>query len=385
MTTAQQVKAVEPAPARRQPRSKPLRAAVIGGGVISDHHLRFLAGSAEAELAAVCDLSPAVAEFARDRFGAGVAMTDHRRMLEEERPEVVHVLTPPATHVEVISDCLRAGAHVISEKPVAPTHGEFLELWSLARERGVELMEDHNYRFNEPVLAVERLLEDGRLGEVREVEVRMALGIREAGHRYADGNIPHSSHRMPAGILHEFITHLAYLALHFMPAADDPGREFDRMAAQWSNHGGPGEAGFRFDDLDAQWISGGAHGRVRFTAWSRPEELTVTVRGSEGTAVVDLFQPHVALWCRRSGPDQLAGVMNQWVNGWSLVRDAVRNLWNKIGQKTPYEGMERLLGRTYRALMEGEPLPVTFDQMDRASRLIDQLVERQGEQEGEVR
>src|SRR5690606_20316135 len=109
--------------------------------------------------------------------------------------------------------------------------------------RGRRLIENHNYRFNRPWLAIERAVASGQLGDVREVEVRLCLPLRGPGGRYADANLPHPSHRLPAGVLHEFITHLCYLALRFVP------EPIDHVRAVWSNHGG-GPL-FRYDDLDA--------------------------------------------------------------------------------------------------------------------------------------
>jgi predicted dehydrogenase len=353
---------------------KTLRAAVVGTGKISEEHLRFLAGSAAVELAGVCDLSPSLAKYAVDRFPAAkgkraAAYTDAGRMLEELRPDVVHVLTPAHTHVKLVTDALGAGAHVVVEKPVAPTNAEFQELWNLARGRGRRIIEDHNYRFNEPVLTIERLVADGSLGEVREVDVRMCLGVRKPGGRYVDENLPHPSHNLPAGVIHEFITHLCYLALRFMP----PGSDFPRVAAAWTKHGD--DKLFRHDDLDALVIAGPVHARIRFTSHAQPDGFTVTVRGTRGWAETDLFQPHLRVVVPRKGGEQLTPLVNHFVNGASLMKSSVVGFRNKVMQKTPYEGLHTFLRRTYAALAEGAEPPVTYDDMDRASRLVDALVD----------
>jgi len=181
---------------------QPLRAAVIGTGKISEEHLRFLGTDPRVKLVGVCDLSPSLANYAVERFGAERAFSDSRQMLAEAKPDVVHVLTPPHTHYALVSDALKASAHVVVEKPVAPTHQEFLELIALADSCGKQIVEDHNYRFNEPVRAIEKLVRDGTLGDVREVDVRMALAIRKPGGRYMDASLPHPSHRMrPASFM----------------------------------------------------------------------------------------------------------------------------------------------------------------------------------------
>ena len=350
-----------------------MKTAIIGTGKISEEHLVALAQIDCATVSAVCDLSPALARYAADRFGIPVACTDHRQLLTESKPDVVHVLTPPHTHMAITTDCLEAGAHVIIEKPVAPTNAEFQELWALAEKHNRRLIEDHNYRFNEPVLALEELVAQGRLGQVREVEVAMTLGIRAPGGRYADANLPHPSHQMPAGVIHEFITHLCYLALRFVPAEALAGAE---VAAQWHNHGGGGL--FKHDDLDALVVAGQAHLRIRFTCSAKPDQFALTVRGSEGYAHCDLFQPHLHVVVPRTGGRQLSPLVNQLANGAGLAVASLRNFVNKIRQKTPYEGLHRFLRQTYAALANDLEPPVTYDDVNSASRLVDMLVACQG-------
>lgn len=342
-----------------------LKAAVIGTGKISEEHLRFLTESPNARLVGVCDLSPAMADFAAKRFKAEKAYTDHKQMLREAMPDVVHVLTPAATHPMLVRDCLESSAHVIVEKPVAPTHQEFQSLWELSQSKNRRLIEDHNYRFNKPVLAIEKLVADGTLGEVREMDVRMALSIRAPGGRYADVNLPHSSHRLPCGVLHEFITHLCYLALRFVP-------KIDRVKAAWSKHGS--ESLFQYDDLDALVIGGAVHGRIRFTSHTAPETFSLTVRGTRGWVETDLFQPYLRLSIPRGG-QQLTGLLNHLAGGYELITAAAIGLRNKIMRHTPYEGLNTFLSRTYESLRDGSEPPVTFADMDGASRLIDLLLD----------
>jgi predicted dehydrogenase len=351
-----------------------LRAAVVGTGRISEEHLRFLIGSPSIELAGVCDLSPSLARYAVERFAPAkgkpaAAFTDASTMLEEMRPDVVHVLTPAHTHPKLVTDALGAGAHVIVEKPVAPSNAQFRELWALAQSRGRRIVEDHNYRFNEPVLRIEQLLGGDGIGDVREVDVRMCLNVRKPGGRYVDENLPHPSHNLPAGVIHEFITHLCYLALRFMPA----GVDFSRVAAAWTKHGD--DKLFRHDDLDALVIAGPVHARIRFTSHALPEAFTVTVRGTRGWAEAELFQPHLRVVMPRKGGEQLTPLVNHFVNGAALVKSSVVGFRNKVMQKTPYEGLQTFLRQTYGALAEGRDPPVTYDDMDRAGRLVDALLE----------
>jgi len=350
------------------PSTSPLRAAVIGTGKISEEHLKFLGTSPHAVLAGVCDLSPSLAKFSAKKFRAQAAYTDHRRMLDELKVDVVHVLTPAASHLALATDAMNAGAHVLVEKPITLTNPEFRQLWQLSQDKGRRLVEDHNYRFNEPVLAIEQMLADGTLGEPREVEVRMVLALHKEGNRFSDELLPNPAHRLPAGVIHEFLTHMAYLTLRFLP-----GRTFQRARAIWGNYAQAPT--FKYDDLDALVVgANGVHGRIRFSAQAGPDCFEVTVRGSKGWAQTDLFQPYLRTVHPRKGGQQLSPLINHWVNGRTLKRSAIVGFRNKVMQKSPYEGLHTLLDRVYSALRTGQEPPISFADMDETSRLVDALV-----------
>ena len=351
----------------RQTQGSALRAAVIGTGKISEEHLRFLARDDRAVIVGVCDLSASLAKYAATRFGGdgALAFTDYRRMLTDAAPDVVHVLTPPHTHVQIVSECLEAGSHVVVEKPAAPTVEEAEALWSLADRRSSRLVENHNYRFNRPIRRMREMVDAGRIGDVREVEVRMCLGIRGKGGRYADQNLPHPSHKLPAGVLHEFLTHLCYLTLHFLPGCR-------ASHATWRNNGG-GDL-FKYDDMDASMTKGDARARIRFSCSQAPDCFTVCVRGSSGWLETDLFQPCVAGSLPRGVGQQLTPVVNQIARGCTLAKAGVTGFWNKVMQVTAYEGLGVFLDQTYGALVAGTEPPVTREDSLDAARLIEEML-----------
>jgi predicted dehydrogenase len=284
-----------------------------------------------------------------------------------DRPDVVHILTPPVTHARIAADCLRAGAHVVIEKPVAPTHPEFRELWALARETKQILIEDQNYRFNEPVVALQRVVAEGQIGELREVEVCFVTDFRDPAHRYMDGNLLHSSHRMPAGIIHEFITHLAYLTQMFLPEFD----ELDCVAAAWSKH--DPTCLMKYDDLDALVVVGKVHARIRLSSHTSPGRVTVKVVGTRGWAETEIYNPYLRIVRPRPG-GPLTPLINQWINGASGVRAGFKSFKDKMLGQNTYTGIQVFLDRTYAALRDEGEFPVTYTQMDSTSRLIDALL-----------
>lgn len=346
-----------------------LNAAIIGGGKISEQHLGTLAALKGVNIAGICDLSPALARFTAERFMVPNWYIDYKEMLEKSGANIVHILTPPATHDRIVRDCLDHQCHVIVEKPVSLSQSVFSKLWEYAAVKKLRLIENHNYRFNSPIRQLEKAITSGRIGTVEEVEVRMVLGIRNGG-RYADENLPHPSHQLPAGIIHEFITHLAYLLLNFLSV--DSTDQIDSIHAAWRNHGG-GDL-FKYDDLEAIILAGDIHGRIRFSCRQWPDSFSVQVRGSDGIAVAELFHPSCRVTPRRSVGQHLTPLVNSISDARTIALSGFGSILNKIRNRTAYEGLSRFLELTYDALRFGHEPPVGYRQMNSAIWLVDEML-----------
>ncbi len=338
-----------------------VRVGVIGCGAIADEHLPFLAESPQIALAAVCDVSPALATIARDRYGAERADTDIDLMLDEVRPDVVHVLTPPRTHADLVRRCLERGAHVICEKPLAPDSARTRELLALASERGRVLVETRNLLYNDVVRVLDRAVANGQVGEVREVDVSLTLDLGAA-------DLGGESLELPAGIAHDYLPHLAYLLLHFAPDLAD--RDGTELVGWLRNRSGRPEIGV--DHIDALITGERVRARLRISPDVVPDSLRVALRGTAGSLEADLYQPYV----RREGPPWVGkgAPFGLAVEGVGLIRAGLRNVAHRLTDHTTYHGMPRMLGEVYEALRSGKPGPIRESDLVASADLIDRIV-----------
>jgi len=338
-------------------------AAVIGCGAVSREHLSFLSTSGDVDLVAVCDLSPAVAGYTADRFGAGSSYTDHREMLALARPQVVHVLTPPLSHRRLVAEALQSGCHVLCEKPITPDTAALRELLALAATKDRILMETHNLLFNDQVVAMDRLIRDGRLGTVVNVDVLLSIDIAHS--KFADPNVPSPVADLPGGAIHDFLPHMAYLVLHFFgyPEVVD-------VRGSWRNVSGAPQ--IVYDEMEALITLPDGTATVRFSSRIQPDRFRLSVRGTEGSVETDLYHPYVRLETLR-GRKQLSPLLNHAANGLSLVASSVVNLRDKVFQHTPFHGMPRMLDELYAAVRHGTTPPISGLEMERTSLLIDAL------------
>lgn len=102
--------------------TQPLGIGVIGAGhIISRHAPAYRAIPAQAKLVGVSDLDRGRADAAASKYGFPVAVTDYRKLLDRDDIQAVSICTPAATHTDIAVDALRAGKHVLIEKPLATT------------------------------------------------------------------------------------------------------------------------------------------------------------------------------------------------------------------------------------------------------------------------
>ena len=116
---------------------------------------------------AICGRDEASVRDAAASLGWEGYETDYRRLLERDDIGLVDVATPGNTHHEVAIAALEAGKHVLCEKPLANTLDEAREMQDAARAAGTINMVCFNYRRAPAVQLAKRLIEEGRLGEIR--------------------------------------------------------------------------------------------------------------------------------------------------------------------------------------------------------------------------
>jgi predicted dehydrogenase len=179
-----------------------LRVGFVGTGDIAARHAEILRSIPEAVLVAVCDLALERAHAFGGRYGVPQVYPSAEEMLSSEHPDVVHVLTPPQAHASVTLQALRAGSHVLVEKPLATSvaDGERLQRESVSASRlcGVNHTMTH-------LPVVDRLIDlirGRRLGRVDHVSVMFSVPPA-----YVSGDADHYMFQRPANLLFEFAPH----------------------------------------------------------------------------------------------------------------------------------------------------------------------------------
>lgn len=164
-----------------------VRVATVGAGYFSQFHHDAWDRLEEVDLVAVCDRERAKAAGFAERWGIRSVHTDAATMLEETSPDVLDIVTPPATHLALIRLAAERGVPtVICQKAFCRSLPEAEEAAALAETSNLRLVVHENFRFQPWHEEVKRLLDEGLVGTPYQVSFRMRPGDGQGPRAYLD-------------------------------------------------------------------------------------------------------------------------------------------------------------------------------------------------------
>jgi predicted dehydrogenase len=163
-----------------------LRVATVGAGYFSQFHQDAWSRMEDVEVVAVCDRDAAKAEGSAERWRIGRHFTDAASMLDEVKPDLLDIATPPATHLDLIRLAAERTIPAICQKAFCRTLAEAEEATRIAEEAGILLVVHENFRFQPWFMEIKRWLDEGRLGEIYQVSFRLRPGDGQGPRAYLD-------------------------------------------------------------------------------------------------------------------------------------------------------------------------------------------------------
>lgn len=141
-----------------------IRLGVIGYGYWGPNLVRNFAALPDAEIRAIVDVREQRLQAARQRWRDVHLSTDSCDVIFDPEVDAVAIATPVATHHELALAALRAGKHVLVEKPMTSTSSDATELIAEAEAGGLTLMVDHTFVYSSAVREIRRLIGEGAIG-----------------------------------------------------------------------------------------------------------------------------------------------------------------------------------------------------------------------------
>jgi predicted dehydrogenase len=191
---------------------RPIRVGIVGCGGAAFWHMSSMRKIDGVKVPAVCDKNEALAKRVANAFRIKSYYADLSEMLDKEKMEVVDICAPPQTHLDLATQAMAAGCHVLTEKPMALTTREADEMIKKARASQVQLGVVHNELFMPVVMKARAMVGEGVVGDV------VGVSITDSMARDADLVLDreHWCHKLPGGIFGEMLPHPIYLAQAFL-------------------------------------------------------------------------------------------------------------------------------------------------------------------------
>ena len=151
---------------------------VIGYGYWGPNLVRNFAEAPGARVGFVTDMRPERLAQLTARYPTAKVSTDYRDLISDASVDAVAIATPVSSHFELAMAALRAGKHVLVEKPMTATSEQSLALIDEADKRRLVLMVDHTFVYTNAVKKIRELTQNGDLGEICYYDsVRINLGL----------------------------------------------------------------------------------------------------------------------------------------------------------------------------------------------------------------
>jgi len=143
-----------------------MKVGIIGTGGMANMHAQSYKKIEGVELTAACDIDPERVSAFADKHRIPASHTDLTEFLERADCEAVSIVTPDSTHARLSIQALKAGKHVLCEKPLATTAGDAGEMAAVAKSTGLINMVNFSYRSSSAWQRARQMVQDGELGRI---------------------------------------------------------------------------------------------------------------------------------------------------------------------------------------------------------------------------
>jgi predicted dehydrogenase len=196
-----------------------MRVGIIGCGKIAEVHAEQIRRIPGCEIVGVCDSEELMARQLFERYPVKRYFDDVHRMLNEVRPNVVHITTSPQGHFSLGKICLEAGCHVYIEKPFTVKTAEAEELIRLAESMNLKVTVGHDDQYTHATRQMREIIRTGYLGGAP-VHMESYYNYDLGDQSYAKallGDKQHWVRTLPGTLMQNNISHGICRIAEFMP------------------------------------------------------------------------------------------------------------------------------------------------------------------------
>jgi predicted dehydrogenase len=346
-----------------------LRITLVGCGKAGENHVSQIQHIPEADLVAVCDREPIMAEQLGSRYGVRQCYSDYCEMLEKERPDVVHITAPPQVHFGLAAMAFESGSHVLIEKPATCSHTTTEQLVSMAEAAGRKLTVAWGHYFDPIARDMRQLVQSAAIGEVVHLNSHFGYDLTGPFGRPVLTDRDHWVRELPAQVIYNVADHIFNKICEYLPS-DDPAIE----TMIW-----PGQSASSPDEMPSEMRVLIKDDRVTasaiFSSGMRPVLHRFQVFGTKGSTSLDFTSGVLSIDRRPRHRGTIGALLSGYEEAWRRFRYANRNMVRMTkGEFGYFSGLQYLIRSFYRSIVRDDPVPIPHDLILKVSRLTDRVL-----------
>ena len=353
-----------------------LNVAIVGCGKIADAHAAQIQRIEDCQIVGVCDNEPLMARQLYERFPVKQYFDNLADLLSVARPDVVHITTPPESHVDIASICLDRGCHVYVEKPLTLHADDAQRLIALAIEHGLKLTVGHDDQFSHAARRMRALVARGYLGGAP-VHMESHYCYELADRDYARALLSDHRHwvrRLPGGLLQNVISHGIARIAEFL-TTDSPEVIVRGFASPFLKNMGERET---VDELRVVICEGErTTAYFTFSSQMRPSIHQFRIYGPENGLFLDQDQETVIKL--RGGRFKSYG--EKFVPSIIFAKQHLGNLVENVRTFLARDfqmkaGMKYLIEAFYRSIVQDTAVPIPYREIMRTATIMDAIFDQ---------
>lgn len=352
-----------------------LKVAIVGCGKMAEMHATIINQLSEAELIATCDSEILMAKQLAERFGAEQYYDDINKLIEEARPDIVHIITPPQSHYDIGKLCLESGINIFVEKPFTINSHEAEALLALAEAKKLRVTVGTDEQFSIVAQKARNLIKKGWIGE-KPVHLEVYYCYDMSDERYTRSFLKNKSHwiwKLPGQMIQNIIPHA------IMKIAEYIDEDFNLISLGFtSNYFKRLGGGQLIDEIRAIIIDkDNTTAFLSFSTQIKPAMIQFRIFGPENGIVLDEIQQSLIVLHGKKYKSYLERFIPLYKYSKQYRKNFYVNL--KLFMKREFHikrGLYNLISAFYKSISENSSPPISYKDILKCSRITDTIIDQ---------
>lgn len=349
-----------------------LKIGIIGCGQIADGHVSEIKKIDKAEVVAVCDLYEIMAKQLAQRFNIPKYFTDSSEMIKKCKPDIIHVTTPPQTHLALGKIAMEAGCHVYIEKPFGLNYAQAKELIDIAEKNHVKITIGYTYYFDPPAEKMRELIRKGLLGEIIHIESFYGYDLSGSFGSVILSNPNHWVHSMPGKLFQNNINHAVTKITEFL---DNERPEVYATAKKLRKKSNTGDIRDEMLDELRVLINGKKiTGYLTFSSHIKPGGQFARIYGAQNSLHVDYVSRTVTFDQHPTLPTAIGRILPAFNSAVDFFKQGCSNIKHFIKSDFHFfAGLNRHLKSFYGCINHNTPPPISYNKILQDTYIMEQI------------